>query len=779
MPGRWLLPLLAILFFISGGSALIYQVLWVRLLALVFGVSVYATSTVLASFMAGLALGSYAGGRLGDRVRHPLAWLGAIEALIGATALATPLALRMVEDSYLVLHPLLSPKGVPVAPLQFLLSFGVLVVPTTLMGATLPLIIKSSLFGGAAVGRQAGLLYAANTAGAVIGVLAAGFYLVGHAGINTSFRVAAALNVFVGTVAALAALLCARSIVTWGMGATGGQQAEAVPFFHVPERTRRLVLMVFVLSGFAALALEVIWFRMLIMFFPATSYAFTTMLAAVLCGIAVGSFLVTPFMARRIDWLAALALLELGIALFSLASLAFAHTHLTLAWADPMYGHPFVEERAPMLLTTLLVVLPPTLLMGMAFPIGLRLWAATDPNAPGRTAERVGLFYSLNVVGGIVGALVAGFLLVPAVGSRTSVTIVACVTLAGALLLLHGLAVSRFRLAMGSALAGMTLFAGVAYFVEDPFRLVESHRYGGQQVLWRDEGVQTTVSVHRTPTGDRILYLDGLNQANDSSEMTRVHAQIGHLALALHPTARTALVIGLGGGVTAGAVARRQDVAVDVVELSDAVVRGSEWFRHVNADVLRRPNVRLHVGDGRNHLLLAPRQYDVITADIIQPIHAGAGNLYAAEYFRLTRNALADSGLVLQWIGHRPETQYRLIMRTFLSVFPDTTLWANGTLMVGTKRPLNVDRAALERKLADPDLQEALADVGLGSVEALSAQYTAGPNELRKFVGSGTILTDDRPALEYFLSLPRDDRLIDLTGLNGTPTWLSRTEPAR
>ena len=170
-----------------------------------------------------------------------------------------------------------------------------------------------------------------------------------------------------------------------------------------------------------------------------------------------------------------------------------------------------------------------------------------------------------------------------------------------------------------------------------------------------------------------MLYLDGLHQANDSQEMVRIHAEIGHLPMLLHPDPNRALVIGLGGGVTAGAVSAH-DTTVDVVELAHSVVAAAPFFSHVNRDLLNRPNVRLRVDDGRNYLLLTDQRYDVLTADIIQPIHAGAGNLYSREYFMLARRVLRDGGLMLQWIGHRDEEHYRLIMRTFLDVFPDADL---------------------------------------------------------------------------------------------------------
>jgi spermidine synthase len=263
------------------------------------------------------------------------------------------------------------------------------------------------------------------------------------------------------------------------------------------------------------------------------------------------------------------------------------------------------------------------------------------------------------------------------------------------------------------------------------------------------------------------MYLDGLHQANDSTSMRIVHRLIGTLPMALHPDPRHALVIGLGGGATAAAAADFPGASVEVVELSAGVVRAAPWFRHINGDVLRRPDVRLHVDDGRNYLLRARRRYDVVTADIIQPFHAGAGNLYSVEYFRLARAALDDDGVMLQWIGHRPRSQYALIARTFLAAFPDATAWAGGTLLAGTKRPLRLSLSRLRARIADPAVGAAFGRAGIVGASGLVALFTAGPDELRRFIGPGPILTDDRPLVEYFLSLPRGEPDIDLRGLRG------------
>lgn len=199
----------------------------------------------------------------------------------------------------------------------------------------------------------------------------------------------------------------------------------------------------------------------------------------------------------------------------------------------------------------------------------------------------------------------------------------------------------------------LAAFVVLAAVVPDPVTAVLARRFQGETLLWRQEDAQSTVTV-QDRRGTRVMYMDGLHQANDSEEMVALHRMIGMMAMALHPDPRRALVIGLGGGVTAGAVSRFPSASVEIVELSPGVAAASEWSRHVNNDLLRLPHVRLRLGDGRNHLLLTGDRYDVITADIIQPFHAGAGNLYSREYFQLAARALRPGGLMLQWSATAP-----------------------------------------------------------------------------------------------------------------------------
>jgi spermidine synthase len=762
---RALLIVLSGLFFLSGTSALIYQVLWLRLLGLVFGVTVYAASTVWAAFMAGLALGSVLGGRAADRARNPLLWLAAAEALIGVTALATPLALDLLQRLYAAVHPSLNSSLATLTGIRLLIAFAALIVPAALMGATLPLVVKSSLLDVRGLGGRVSVLYATNTAGAITGSLLAGLVLIPRLGIRGSFLVAAAVNVLVAGV-----LFACRS---WGRAAGRGAPlgpglpSTADVLFGTPPRLM-VVLAVFTLSGFVSLALEVVWFRILTLFLRPTVYGYSMMLAAVLGGIAAGSYLAGPLLRRRPDrdWMLGLAWLEGGIAVLSILSFAaLPYLPTVVASIGPAVAAVTGDYLSYQAIVSFVPILPTMLLFGAAFPIGLHLWAAPDATPGDSVATRIGLFYSLNVAAAIAGSLLTGFVLLPKFGSMRTMLGLAGASLISALALL-AIAKASPGLRAASAVLMTIGFVAAARTTPDPFSAFLAQRYPGQTIVWQREAVQATVSVHQERGGTYTLNTSGNHQASTSGATPRVHHRIGNLPMAVHPDARNALVIGLGGGATAGALSQHTGVSVDVVELSREVTQAADrFFRPINFDVLRKPNVRLHVDDGRNYLLLTSRRYDVITADVILPIHAGSGNLYSAEYFQLARRALKPGGMVLQWVAGT-EAEHKLITRTFLSVFPHTTMWGDGSLLLGSTGPLRLREKDFNWKLEVPARRAMLAMLGVKSFEDLLQLYVAGPDELRAYVGDGEILTDDRPLVEYFLSLPRD-RQVNLAAVKG------------
>ncbi len=740
------------LFLCSGISALIYQVLWLRLLGLIFGVTTYAASTVWASFMAGLALGSFGAGRIADRVRRPLMWFGACELLIGATALATPKGLELLQQAYVRIYPSLPPSLTVMTLARFAIAFAMLLFPTALMGATLPLVIKSSVVRSARIGERMALLYGMNTTGAIVGALAAGLYLIPGRGIHGTFLAAASLNLVIGLAA-----LALGTVVIASQDAGDERVSSDVPVAPAQLDTGRgrLVLWIFAVSGFTSLALEVVWSRVLTLFLRPTVYGFALMLAAVLAGIAIGSYLVTPFLDRRRPWIAILAGLELAIGVAAVLSFGpLAQMGPVAASLTPALSQVMAEWLVYPAVGSLLAIFPTALLMGLAFPIGLRLWTVCGTSGARTLARRLGTFYSLNVGGGILGAIGAGFFLLPLLGGRSSLIALGIVSFAGGLLLLAASELRRPAQAAIGILA-TAVFVGCVATSGDPFEQFVEQRYRGQRIVWRDEGVDATPVVLVARDGEVSLTVNGNHQASTGPVQTFIHRSIGHLPMVLHPEARDALVIGLGGGATAGAVSIHDGVDVDVVELSGSVASASRFLDSINYSVLSRPNVHLHIDDGRNFMLLTRRKYDVVTADVIHPIYAGSGNLYSEEYFRLTRSVLKPGGMVVQWVAGT-EAEYNMIARTFLSVFPNTTVWREGSVLIGSVEPLRLTRQDFDWKLQVAGRAQGARDLGADSFDKLARFYTTGSDELREFVGLGPVLTDDRPLVEYFLSLPRD-----------------------
>jgi len=517
-------------------------------------------------------------------------------------------------------------------------------------------------------------------------------------------------------------------------------------------------------SGFASLGLEVLWFRLMLQFVIATTEAFTAMLATVLAGIAIGGALASQVLKTRARLPFWLTIVQAGTGLATLASMAF------LLWTVRNGWNTMLLWRA-----VTIAILPPSILMGLGFPLMLGMATRSIPaGAHDRVSHRIGNLYALNVIGAIAGSLAAGFILLPRIGAMHSLIALSAMYLGSAFVM------ARSRRSALAALAVIAIAFGlIGTRMPDPFKVAIDRRYGDVLFeFWRDEGAQTAVSVRATRL-QHVLYLDGLHQANDQPAMVKLHRTLGHLPMVLHGTAADALVVGLGGGATPGAISQHKDVRVLVVELSKSVVGAAPFFAHVNYDLLNQPNVDVRIDDGRNFLTFTDRRFDVITADIIQPGHAGAGHVYSREYFSLVRRALKPHGVVLQWIGRRPSVEYKLIMRTFLEVFPHATLWSDGEFMVGTIEPLTIDPATLDRLRSYPPARESLDAIGLTGFDVLRSWYTASADEMRAFAGAGPVLTDDRPLVEYshWLPPPGQQPPLHLTALKGDVNQIVASVP--
>lgn len=794
---RWLF---ACCYAASGAAALVYQVAWTRLFTLQLGHSVAASSTVLAAFMGGLAAGAWLAGRASLRPERRLQAYALLEIAIAVVALALPAILHAVTPLFTWAY---ADGDTPTrfACVRVALSLLVLGLPAAAMGGTFP--IAASWFAGRSA-ADTGILYAANTTGAAVGAICAGFWLIPSLGLRGTTWIGVALNV----AAAAGALWLSRHDVVLEPSEDHGpstidhrqrpstldhrsstiahrpskvspkppKRATRAP--RTPERDRPrpgLAAAASALSGFLALVYEVIWTRLLALVVGPTTYAFATIVGSFISGIAIGS-MAGARLARRTPrpglWLAAM----IGTTSISATiSSWFTASRLPLVLAaDVSAGATFGSVLFREVLYLAVLLLPSSVAFGAAFPLALAT-AASPSTSTARTAAWI---YSANTVGAVSGALVAGFALIGWLGlqgtfawmsyagvfgggliaaavlasgtsdGRRSRAVLACAVLCAALLALLVAAPRWDRGLLSSGAYKYSRFIGTTG-LEDSLR-------AGRLEFYK-EGAAGTVSVRRLG-GSLALAIDGKVDASNSGDML-TQRMLGLLPVLLHSNPQDILIIGLGSGVTAGsALASPQLRHADIVELSPEVVEASAWFSRENGRVLQSPKVRLLVADGRSHLLLGRRQYDVIVSEPSNPWMAGVAALFTREFFEAARARLKPGGLICQWahtyqIG---EDDLKSIVATFASVFPQGTMWMVGDgdlLLIGS---------------ADGDVETRLAGVGprarAGSIPAvledvaiapasspfvLLSMFAGGPRELASYGEGASIQTDDRMALEF------------------------------
>ena len=747
--------------FLSGVSGLLYEVVWARMLHLLFGDTVLAVSTVLASFMAGLAMGSFWIGRYIDRRRRVLAVYAGLEAGIGLSALLFPVVLQALTPLYVWLHQSLSASFWLFSLVRFLLAFCLLCVPTALMGATLPVLSRYLVQSSATLGWNVGALYALNTGGAVLGCFTAGYVLIGSVGLSRTVWIGAALNFAI----ALVAWLGQRWIEAPGArevpSSSPRDTAPAVALYD--DRTVRRVLWSFALAGCAALSYEVIWTRALTFFVGNSTYAFSAMLTTFLCGLALGSALVARISDRSANVLALLGALQVGIGVYGILTIAILG-RLFYGLDGWWEGFSNAYWGAPLGLTflkTFVVILPPTLCMGAAFPLVSKI-VAQGPDVVGRG---VGSAYACNTLGAIVGAWVSGFVAIPLLGIHHSLALTALLSLGTGGVLLASSSTSRRR--QGVLYAGaLSCFIAVMVTTRT-FRFADIAGEPEKTVLHYDEDVAGVVKVATDIYDRKLLSINGWSVAGTGSpnpdvalvnDYPEIQKMLAHLPMLLHPAPRRVLVIGFGAGGTAWSLSRYAALRrLDIVEFVPGVIRAARFFPEVNHDVLTDPRVRVIIDDGRNYLLVTPETYDVLSVDTLDPKHAGNGNLYTREFYELSRRVLKPGGVFVQWLPYHQvdNASLKMIARTFQDVYPHATMWLNRfkgyTLLLGTLEPLQIDVARLDAHFRTPAVQRDLAEVHVGTPWQFLESFAMRSDTVRRYaVGSARLNTYDHPYVEFY-----------------------------
>lgn len=795
--------IVAAFFLLSGLSSLIYQVIWTRLLVFVFGSTTFATSTVLAVFMGGLALGSYVAGRWADNAKRPFLWYGILEGIIGLWALATPLlfsfALPLYKSLFLQLHE----QQYVMLLVRFLVASIVLLPPTACMGATLPLLSRFVTASLSTVGDRVGTLYAVNTLGAVFGSFAAGFFLIPELGLSITTWIAAAMNLLL----AFSVFFVAKSVFKESTEApasesAGGVASESAPSATVtaeassgasplvqPDPTNSLqgaparmsgvtlaTMISFAISGALAMVCEVAWTRSLLLVIGSTTYAFTVMLCTFLLGIFLGSLVCARYVDRLKQPIVVFALAEIGVCFTGFVSLILFSQlpYWNLGMLALLPNDPAIIMFSRFL-TSALVLVPITLFMGAIFPLAVKICA----NDLSRIGSSIGKLYSVNTVGAIFGAFLAGFFIIPMLGPELALIVTFVANLFLGLVLLFIFGKLRTGIKVFVCLGAMAVCAWVVQkpqiWDKEVLTHAQTHR---RQIVARPElatldnlakwkeslrtidtlfykdGVCASVAISEGKNPHiRVLYTNGHADASDTYDMEN-QALASALPLLLKPDAKNVCVVGWGSGVTAGAALQFPILDMICVEIEPAVLETSKFFHHVNWIPEQDKRTRLERTDGRNFLLCTPEKYDVIVSEPSNPWQPGVCNLFTKEYFQICRDGLNKNGIFSMWsqIYEMPTKDLQHILSALREVFPHVFVFDSGSgdvCAIASVEPFKLSPALLAKSLSDPRVAKSFAPFKMKTPEDFLARIRMSPGGLNAGVGKALPNTDDKNFLEF------------------------------
>ena len=740
---RLRLAIAAACFLCSGLLALIYEICWIRKASLVFGATSFAMSTVLGVFFAGLALGSYLCGRYARLTLRPFTSYAVIELILGMAAIATPTAFRIADWVFGWIYPFVYDHFWAVCIVRLALVAAILLPPSVLIGATLPLFCRGFVRNDDRVQRGVGLLYGVNTLGAALGCAACGFVMLPTWGADATLYYAGASNLAVAGVAWWATRRNG-AVQSCNFDTTKDSIERPVP---LPKRWGRNALgLVFFLTGFVALGHEIVWARFLSLLMFNTVYAYTLTLSVILVGMVLGSLLAATPLLQTSRPATLLGGLQAAIAVTVLGTL-FMPVESWRAWLNP-------DSVVSQVALIAIIMLPSATLSGAAFPVAATLATRRADDA----AAGVGWLAALNTCGGVAGSLLIGFGGIPILGLHATVLLTTAISVVAALLAwwwIDQQLTSRTRISLSVIACGLWLLVPLASdtgmpadFLTAPNRLVELR-----------EGLTGNIAVVRADEGHLRLEIDRLWQG----ENRHTHQVIAaHVPMALHDDPRRILVVGLGPGQTASRFLMYPIDRLDCVEIERELI--SLLPKYFQGGWLRDPRVRCIVDDGRNYVWHTDDRYDVISVEVGQAFRPGVASFYTQDFYARAKEKLHNSGLLTQFVSLEffNDEELRAVVGTFADVFPECALFHNRTelILVGKrdgKLKLKSERLQVlaANALINRDLSFSYwgaADSRLYLPSAFAANFLAGGRDLRRFAGGSRIASDHVPWLEFSTS---------------------------
>ncbi|MHC4475752.1 MAG: fused MFS/spermidine synthase [Planctomycetota bacterium] len=753
-----------LIYFASGACSLIDEVVWVRLLKLTLGNTVYATSIVVSVFMGGLALGALVMSRYSDRVVRRLRLYALLETLVTISALSLPWMLKLTDRIYVWFYRAYQPRHWELLLVQVLISAAVLLVPSMLMGSTLPLLGRFVTALEKQAGHLVGRLYALNTLGAAAGCFLAGFVLIRGLGVMGALYVAAALNLLV----AFGGWLLSRSPGVVEEQENQNASGELSGSLRAKELDSRFYLLVaaFFMSGLISISYELLWMRSIVHLLGGYTYVFSAVLTVYLLGnvlgAAIGSRLAKRLKVPATGFAVSLGLLGL-CGIFYLPVLIFWMSK-GISCVETALGLVYSRVPAsaftvgPLVHSTFLFLFP-SIIMGVGFPLALQAWAK-HLHKVGRST---GTAYGANTIGAVAGGIVTGFVLIPLLGLQVSISVLGLTGLwmAGLMLFVFGpisRVIRRSSLLASAALVTMLVVISPANLFDTVVRI--SPTIPDWELVRVEEGTTTTVSLHRDSVdGSLQLHSSGQSIAGDSYAERGDQKMLGHFGVLLNRRAKRVLSVGFGSGETTFCLAQHQLENVDCVEIAPEVVDVSlEHFTHINLGERLDEEVNMIFMDAKNHLHLTDRKYDVIVNDSIHPREfAENASLYSKEYFESAKKRLNDDGIIMSWLPTygMPASVFSSIIGTLMEVFGHVTIWypairpAPLVLIAGSEKQQYFSPRHVQNELVKEGVATSLSGIEVrSSVDVLSC-YVGDERDLLKAIKDFSVNSDYDPFVEF------------------------------
>jgi spermidine synthase len=753
-----------LIYFASGACSLIDEVVWVRLLKLTLGNTVYATSIVVSVFMGGLALGALIMSRYSDRVRGRLQLYALLETLVTISALSLPWALKLADSIYVWFYRTYHPTHPQLLLIQVIISAAILLVPSMLMGSTLPLLGRFVTALERQAGHLVGKLYALNTLGAAAGCFLAGFVLIRAAGVMGALYTAAALNLLV----AFGGWFLSRfsSTTTEEQPETAEGRGHEVVVPKTPDGKFYLLIVAFFMSGLISIGYELLWMRSIVHLLGGFTYVFSAVLTVYLLGNVIGAGIGSR-LAMRLKTPAAgfaVTLSVLGICgllylplliMWTLKVLPYLERTLSAGYS---WTPSFKYTLAPLLHSVFLFLVPATV-MGIGFPIALQAWA----NHLHKVGRSTGTAYGANTIGAVMGGIVTGFILIPLLGVQISISVLGLIGIWIAAVMWLVFTQGSKVLVRGAllAVAGLLTVLTVKTSTEQFNTVVKINpRVQDYGLVWVEEGLTTTVSLHRAfSDGSLHMYSSGVSIAGDSYIGRGDQKMLGHFGILLNSDAKAFLSVGFGSGETTACLAWHKPERVDCVEIAPEVVKVAlEFFKHINLGDKLENEVNMVFMDAKNYIHLTDTSYDVIINDSIHPrTFAENASLYTKEYFESAKEHLNENGMIISWIPtySMPASVVKSIIGTLLDVFPHVTLWcltpnlAPLVMVAGSEQQQYFSPKHIENELRKQGVRDSLSETNIyNNMDVLSC-YIADENDLRECIKDFSINSDYAPFVEF------------------------------